>query len=160
MNLPRSLCAATFLLTLAAPLLAEAEGCEPLSLPQYEECAKLALAGAKQCRMKLGLPQSSLAQPDTPYAKQMLPADYIKLAECEEAVAAKTKNKAAAEEMIMFARDHRRYAKPDASIGMTAQQVVQETAWGAPKSVSRTVTASGTREQWAYGGGDYLYFEN
>jgi hypothetical protein len=41
-------------------------------------------------------------------------------------------------------------------IGMTAAQV--EMAWGEPERVHETVTAAGTREQWAYGSGTYLYF--
>lgn len=44
------------------------------------------------------------------------------------------------------------------SIGMTAQDVLQS-SWGKPKKVNRTVTSSGTREQWIYGGG-YIYIEN
>ena len=43
-------------------------------------------------------------------------------------------------------------------IGMTQQQVL-ESSWGKPQKVNRTVTSSGTREQWVYGGG-YIYIEN
>lgn len=33
-------------------------------------------------------------------------------------------------------------------------------AWGNPESINRTITAAGTREQWVYGRGDYVYIEN
>jgi hypothetical protein len=50
--------------------------------------------------------------------------------------------------------------KPGARIGMTAKQVIQKTNWGWPDSVNRTIIRHGTREQWVYGDGQYLYFEN
>lgn len=45
------------------------------------------------------------------------------------------------------------------SIGMTAGQV-EVSLWGKPESVNRTVTEYGVREQWIYGNGQYLYFED
>ena len=50
--------------------------------------------------------------------------------------------------------------RPGAKIGMTTQQVLTETNWGRPKSVHKTITSSGTREQWVYGNASYLYFDN
>ena len=49
---------------------------------------------------------------------------------------------------------------PGARIGMSADTVKNETAWGKPDHVNRTVTASGVREQWVYPGYEYLYFED
>jgi hypothetical protein len=49
---------------------------------------------------------------------------------------------------------------PGVRIGMTEDQVLRQTNWGKPISVNRTTTASGTKEQWVYGEGNYLYFEN
>jgi len=49
---------------------------------------------------------------------------------------------------------------PGVRIGMTASQVLNHSNWGKPLSVNRTTTASGTKEQWVYGEGNYLYFEN
>lgn len=49
--------------------------------------------------------------------------------------------------------------KPGASIGMTAQQVLNKTSWGQPDKVNRTTTPNGVDEQWVYDGG-YLYFHN
>lgn len=43
-------------------------------------------------------------------------------------------------------------------IGMTNAQV--RMAWGKPERVYETVTGYGTREQWIYPGGTYLYFTN
>ena len=54
----------------------------------------------------------------------------------------------------------RRAKLPGVSIGMTADQVINKSSWGRPGSVSRTTTAAGTREQWVYGGSNYLYFTN
>ncbi len=39
------------------------------------------------------------------------------------------------------------------------KEIVRE-AWGVPKSISRTITGYGTYEQWVYGLGYYVYFEN
>jgi hypothetical protein len=44
------------------------------------------------------------------------------------------------------------------SIGMSKDDVLAS-SWGKPRSVNRTVTASGVHEQWVYRGG-YLYFED
>ncbi|HME26491.1 MAG TPA: hypothetical protein VKI44_35060 [Acetobacteraceae bacterium] len=86
------------------------------------------------------------------------------MADCEEAAAekdptAKT-NPKVAEELRLFARGHHQLAKPGASIGMTPEQVINDTSWGRPNRVNRTTTAAGEREQWVYPGQHYLYFEN
>lgn len=44
-------------------------------------------------------------------------------------------------------------------IGMTAE-AVWRSSWGKPQYVNTTTTAYGSREQWVYGGGNYLYFED
>ena len=49
---------------------------------------------------------------------------------------------------------------PGVRIGMTANEVLTKTQWGKPSGVHRTTTAAGTREQWVYGIGSYLYFNN
>jgi hypothetical protein len=48
---------------------------------------------------------------------------------------------------------------PGVKLGMRPEDVRLRTAWGPPVKVNRTTTAAGTREQWVYGGGGYLYFE-
>jgi hypothetical protein len=50
--------------------------------------------------------------------------------------------------------------KPGAQIGMTSKQVLEQSNWGKPESVNRTVTTNGSDEQWVYSGGNYLYFHN
>jgi hypothetical protein len=45
------------------------------------------------------------------------------------------------------------------SIGMTADDV-RASSWGRPEKVNRTTNAYGTREQWVYSSGSYLYFRN
>ena len=51
-------------------------------------------------------------------------------------------------------------SKPDAKIGMTQQQVLNDTNWGKPKYVNTTINAYGRSEQWVYGTYQYLYFKN
>lgn len=50
-------------------------------------------------------------------------------------------------------------AKMGVYIGMTPSQVL-DSSWGKPKRINRTTNRSGTREQWVYGSGNYLNFEN
>ncbi len=45
------------------------------------------------------------------------------------------------------------------SIGMVPADALAS-SWGKPKKVNRTTRASGVREQWVYGNGNYLYFDN
>jgi hypothetical protein len=45
------------------------------------------------------------------------------------------------------------------SIGMTMEEV-QDSSWGKPQSINRSIYANTTREQWVYGGRNYLYFDN
>lgn len=41
------------------------------------------------------------------------------------------------------------------AIGMSAEMV--RLSWGAPEHINRSITTSGTHEQWVYGGGTYVY---
>jgi hypothetical protein len=45
------------------------------------------------------------------------------------------------------------------SIGMSKDDVLAS-SWGKPERINTTTTANTTREQWVYGGRNYLYFEN
>jgi len=49
---------------------------------------------------------------------------------------------------------------PGVRIGMTVDQVLSQSHWGRPWSINRTTSATGVREQWVYGEGQYLYFDN
>ncbi|MFB5088623.1 hypothetical protein PGC35_15685 [Psychrobacillus sp. PGGUH221] len=49
--------------------------------------------------------------------------------------------------------------KYEPSISMTDYEVIEDSTWGKPKSINRTETAYGVREQWVYDRG-YLYFED
>lgn len=53
-----------------------------------------------------------------------------------------------------------RAALPSPKLGMTQQQIVDQSNWGRPIDINRTITATGTREQWVYGNRRYLYFQN
>ncbi|WP_169393397.1 MULTISPECIES: hypothetical protein [Psychrobacter] len=50
--------------------------------------------------------------------------------------------------------------KPNAKIGMTKKQVLNNTNWGEPNGVRTFTTAKGTREVWSYNNYKYLYFDN
>ena len=120
-------------------------------------------------------------------AKAALEAEQAKEAAAREAQQAKEKEQQAIEQMtrdLQRARENaerqariarqtaqkeqakreaerqRRAAMPSPRIGMTMNQVVDQTNWGAPRDRNRTTTAKGTREQWVYSPRRYLYFEN
>lgn len=50
-------------------------------------------------------------------------------------------------------------ARPSPRIGMTKEQVTKQTNWGKPYDINRTTTSAGSREQWVYPSGRYLYFD-
>lgn len=50
-------------------------------------------------------------------------------------------------------------AKGGVRIGMTKEQVLKSN-WGKPRSINKSIDASGASEQWVYGGSNYLYFKN
>jgi hypothetical protein len=52
-----------------------------------------------------------------------------------------------------------RKRKGGVKLGMTAAQA-RASSWGAPQSVNRSTGSYGVHEQWVYGGGNYLYFED
>lgn len=56
-------------------------------------------------------------------------------------------------------RELAKWKKEGVNIGMTAERVLLS-SWGKPESVNRTTNAFGVREQWVYGGGNYLYFQD
>ena len=59
----------------------------------------------------------------------------------------------------MVARDGKARRKlQGASVGMSVDEVLAS-SWGRPDSVNKTTTANRTSEQWVYGGGNYLYFD-
>jgi hypothetical protein len=82
-------------------------------------------------------------------AREDLRQEQEREAERERKAAAKQRQIAAAQAK-----------KPGARIGMSPEQVTKETSWGKPNHINRTTTAHGVHEQWVYGGGNYLYFEN
>jgi hypothetical protein len=57
------------------------------------------------------------------------------------------------------AAERARKKKEGVRIGMSREDALAST-WGKPKSINTTTTTRGTKEQWVYGGGSYLYFEN
>jgi uncharacterized Zn finger protein len=55
--------------------------------------------------------------------------------------------------------ERKRKKSEGVSIGMTKEDVLAS-SWGKPKSINTTITAYGRREQWVYGSGNYLYFND
>lgn len=49
--------------------------------------------------------------------------------------------------------------KGGAAIGDTEARI-RKCGWGKPQRINRTTTAHGVREQWVYGGGNYLYLKD
>jgi hypothetical protein len=49
-------------------------------------------------------------------------------------------------------------SKGQINMGMTTEMVRE--AWGRPQDINRTVGEWGVHEQWVYGLGNYLYFED
>jgi hypothetical protein len=87
---------------------------------------------------------------------QMLARDYPDVgakysAHAEGLIAAAEKQEKEAE--------RRQRRKEGVTLGMTEEEVLAS-SWGRPERVNRTTTSRGTREQWVYGIGNYLYFEN
>lgn len=52
-----------------------------------------------------------------------------------------------------------RGGKAGVIIGMSKTEVLAS-SWGKPESINTTTTRNGRREQWVYGGNNYLYFED
>lgn len=65
-------------------------------------------------------------------------------------------------DLARHARDKQRQLakKPDAKIGMSKNQVLNNSKWGQPKNIITTVDASGKSEKWLYSKQEYLYFKN
>ena len=87
--------------------------------------------------------------------EQRVAAKHQRQQEFETAEAERKKQKAE-----NAAKAEAQAKRPGARIGMTPKQVTEGTNWGKPESVNRTITATGTDEQWVYGDGNYLYFRN
>lgn len=93
---------------------------------------------------------------DRVLAMQKLVRDYPDIgrkyqAEIPRLTAAADKQEAAAEA--------RRKRSQGVRIGMSKADAIAS-SWGRPEKVNRTTNQYGTREQWVYGGGNYLYFED
>lgn len=89
-----------------------------------------------------------IGRPKHNFVEYILPVSPEELRIAEKKVKAKAANAAAAWK-----------ARGGVSIGMTAKQV-RASNWGGPESINRSTGSYGTHEQWVYGGGNYIYFEN
>lgn len=120
---------------------------EKMSFPRY-------CSSSKDCESKIQIAETILKNIVPPITNQypILRDMNMKSMETELKDLHKSKNN--------FAADDIQKKKPGVKIGMTAKQVIENTSWGKPNKVNRTTNRYGTREQWVYGDGNYLYFEN
>jgi len=131
---------------------------------QLRQCAEVLanpdlLALVKDAEVKSHL--AEINSPKTPLrdkvrAIEMLARDYPDVgakyqSEIPKLMAAAEKQEAAAEA--------RRKRSEGVRIGMSKADVLASN-WGKPERINRTTNAYGTREQWVYGSGNYLYFED
>lgn len=144
----------------AAASAAEARASEAM----YQRCvvgAEVLLASASE-RLKAGDPEGAerelktceghLSASVTDALQKRIDQAVAKREAAEQEAAARAERLAAAQEKAQKKRAGVR-------IGMSKQDVI-DSSWGRPTSVNRTTTAYGTHEQWVYGGGNYLYFED
>ena len=87
-------------------------------------------------------------------------AELAKIEAKERAESAKAEANRAKAEAAWKAEEARRAKLPGVRLGMGTEQVIKMTSWGKPQRIHRTTDAWGTREQWVYGSGYYLYFDN
>lgn len=64
-----------------------------------------------------------------------------------------------AAERKQLAAEKAKRKKEGVHLGMTQQEVI-DSSWGKPRSINRSTYTFGTREQWVYGSGNYLYFKD
>jgi hypothetical protein len=83
-----------------------------------------------------------------------------KQAQEERKAQQRAEKKAEQERAKRLQEQRRQAAKPSPRIGMTRQQVVNDSNWGRPYDINRTTSVSGVREQWVYDNRRYLYFDN
>ena len=89
-------------------------------------------------------------------AFERLSADYPDVAAKNEEVA---KRQIAAAERKEQEAERKQKRSQGVHIGMSKEDVLAS-SWGRPEKVNTTTNVYGTREQWVYGGRNYLYFEN
>jgi hypothetical protein len=137
---------------------------------------RLALDATKQWRAWPGGGDAYLIQSQLETANRYLQAFQREIPVCEQRMAAEIeRQKAAAEsekrlaeikaksdkEVAAIKAEQEALAKkPGVVIDMTPQEVIDNTSWGKPDHINRTVNAFGASEQWVYGLGSYLYFRD
>jgi hypothetical protein len=89
-------------------------------------------------------------------AFQRLSADYPDVAEKNERFA---KQKIAEAERKEQEAERKQKRSQGVRLGMSKEDVLAS-SWGRPEKINTTTNVYGTREQWVYGGRNYLYFEN
>ena len=77
----------------------------------------------------------------------------------EEAERIAREKKEAEEKAKREAEEKARKKSQGVRIGMTKQDVL-DSSWGKPDHINTTTTKYGVHEQWVYGGGNYLYFDD
>jgi hypothetical protein len=142
---------------------------KPLVEKPIEQAAAVPVAPPKPCandlNMRIDLAKEKVKANDNEGAFSALDAcrSVIKPGSEEEKIylkagvalqVAKEKEEAAAKK-----KELQLWKKEGVSIGMTSERVLLS-SWGRPESVNKTTNVNGVREQWVYGSGNYLYFQN
>ena len=89
-------------------------------------------------------------------AFERLSADYPDVAAKNEQFA---KRQIAAAERKEQEAERKQKRSQGVRLGMSKEDVLAS-SWGRPEKINTTTNVYGTREQWVYGGRNYLYFEN
>lgn len=99
------------------------------------------------------------------YASQSVVKAYIDIVKNEELIKLynewyeKVETRKDEEKAKRLAEEKARKKQEGVRIGMSKQDVL-DSSWGEPKKINTSIGSWGTHEQWVYGNGNYLYFEN
>lgn len=93
------------------------------------------------------------------YPTAMSSEEMDDTAAIEEMLANETKQPAVNSRSTWTKEERAKRKKEGVFIGMTKEEVLAS-KWGKPKERNKSTNASGTSEQWVYGGRNYLYFDD
>ena len=124
------------------------------ALESAEQRSLVATAEIKYYTGEITNPKVSAS--DKANAAERLIRDYPVEGKRYEATLAKLQTAANRETQ---AKDSKLKKSKGAHIGMTPEEVVAS-SWGKPEKINRTTYANTTKEQWVYGSGNYLYFDD
>lgn len=131
---------------------------------QTSRLAALKLQCAEESAALVSTVKKALAAAELSNAQQLLAPCKTVTAGLDVQALIKKVDAASSEQALRIAAanakaEKAKRKKEGVSIGMTKQEVL-DSSWGRPQKINTTTTAAGTREQWVYGNGGYLYFRD